>query len=109
WLWNLKDIETVLYHLPQVVTAAQTGATVYVVEGEKDADNLLALGLVATCNPMGAGKWRDRYSEALRGAHVVILPDNDTPGQNHAAQVARSLQGKASRVTLIDLPGLPPK
>jgi len=109
WIWNLDGIEPVLYHLPQVLTAVQTGETVYVVEGEKDADNLCALGLVATCNPMGAGKWRDSYSEALRGAHVVILPDNDAPGQGHAAQVARSLQGKASRITLIDLPGLPPK
>ena len=40
------------------------------VEGEKDADALTALGLTATCNPMGAGKWRDSYTATLAGADL---------------------------------------
>ena len=40
--------------------------TVFVVEGEKDADNLAALGLVSTTNVGGAGKWRESYNDALR-------------------------------------------
>jgi putative DNA primase/helicase len=75
------------------------------VEGEKDADALGGLGLVATTNPHGAGKWRDEYSETLRGAHVVILPDRDEPGRKHADQVARSLWGKASKIKVVELPG----
>ena len=54
--------------------------------GEKDVDNLVQLGLTATTNPMGAGKWQESYSEILKGANVVILPDNDEPGRNHAVQ-----------------------
>jgi hypothetical protein len=73
WLWNLDGITPVLYRLPQVLAAVKSGQTIYIVEGEKDADNLHALGLTATCNAMGAGKWRDSYSEALRGASVVII------------------------------------
>ena len=58
---------------------------------------------------MGAGKWRDSYSEYLRGAKCVILPDNDDPGRKHAQQVARSLYGKAASVKVLELPGLPEK
>jgi 5S rRNA maturation endonuclease (ribonuclease M5) len=109
WLWNLDSIKPVLYKLPEVLKAVQGRQTVYVVEGEKDVDALTALGLTATCNPMGAGKWRDSYSETLRGAQVVILPDNDKPGKNHAAMVAASLHGKAASVKVVELPRLPPK
>ena len=73
WIWNLDGVEPVLYHLPQVIEAIQRGETIYVVEGEKDAEALQALGLTATCNAMGAGKWRPSYSVALRGASVVVV------------------------------------
>jgi putative DNA primase/helicase len=66
WIWNLEGVEPVLYHLPQVMDAIQCDEPIYVVEGEKDAEALQALGLTATCNAMGAGKWRPSYSEALR-------------------------------------------
>src|SRR5690606_4728186 len=75
----------------------------------KDVDNLRALGFTATTNPMGAGKWRDEYSESLRGAHAVILPDNDEPGRQHAERVARSLYGVAASVRVLALPDLPEK
>jgi 5S rRNA maturation endonuclease (ribonuclease M5) len=109
WTWNLKGVQRVLYRLPQVRKAVIGGQTVFVVEGEKDADNLARLGLAATTNPGGAGKWSRDYSEALRGANVVVLPDNDEPGQQHAAKVARSLRGKAASVRVVNLPDLPPK
>lgn len=108
WVWNLKGVRRVLYRLPGLVQA-DPGQPVFVVEGEKDAHNLTVLGLVATTNPQGAGKWRPEYSEALRGRHVVILPDNDEPGRKHAQQVARSLQGVAASVRIVALPGLPEK
>jgi len=42
--------------------------SVLIVEGEKDVEAARKLGLVATCNSGGAGKWRDEYSEMLRGS-----------------------------------------
>jgi hypothetical protein len=63
-VWNLKTFRLVLYHLPAVLTAP----IVFACEGEKDADALTELSLVATTSPMGAGKWRDEYSEFLRAA-----------------------------------------
>ena len=78
---------------------------IYIAEGEKDVDRLWSLKLVATTNPMGAGKWRENYAEALRGADVVIIPDNDGPGHEHANRVGKSLHGVCARVRLMDLPG----
>jgi putative DNA primase/helicase len=106
WIWNLKGIEPGLYRLPEVLEAVQSGRTVYVGEGEKDADRLASLGLTSTTSPMGAKKWRKSHSEALRGAHVVILPDADAPGREHAEKVALSLQSTAASVTVLELPDL---
>jgi putative DNA primase/helicase len=109
WLWDLDGVEPVLYRLPESRQAVEAGQTIYIPEGEKHVDALRALGLAATTNPMGAGTWRDAYSEALRGARVVILPDNDDPGRRHVQQVAQSLQGKAASIKVVQLPWLPEK
>src|SRR5262249_39794834 len=79
-------------------------------EGEKDVDNLRAIGLTATCNPGGAGKWRQEYADCLKSHQcVVILPDNDEAGCGHAKQVAESLTGKVASVKVLELPSLPAK
>jgi hypothetical protein len=108
WVWNLNGVRLVLYRLPELARAPSS-RPVFVAEGEKDVDRLTEMGLVATTNAMGAGKWRLSYAEALTGREVVILPDNDDPGRKHAQQVAQSLQGKAASVKVVDLLGLPPK
>ncbi len=108
WRWKRGGARYVLYRLPQLL-AADPAHPVFLVEGEKCADALAGLGLVATTNAGGAGKWRDEYTEALRGRRVVILPDNDPPGAQHAEAVSRSLAGAASRMLILTLPGLPEK
>ena len=97
----------VLYHSEQLPATRESGATVWVVEGEKDADAAEALGVVAVTNPEGAGKtkWKAKYSEQLRGLPVVVVPDRDDPGWAHAHAVARSLHGIAATVQLLELPG----
>ncbi len=105
WVWNLKGVRLVLYRLPELLKDA-TG-TVFICEGERDVETLEAWGLLATCNAMGAGKWRAEYSEALRGRRVVILLDNDKPGRAHAAAVAAALFNVAASVRIVEFPGLP--
>ncbi len=104
WVNNLRGVRRVIYRLPEVLEAVKNGTTVFVVEGEKDVETLFEWGLVATTNPMGAGKWQDEYSRYLCGADVVIIPDNDDPGRKHAEKVARSLYGIARSVKIIKLP-----
>jgi 5S rRNA maturation endonuclease (ribonuclease M5) len=105
---GLNGARRVPYRLRDLIEADPV-LTLFVVEGEKDADRLRSLGLLATTNAGGAGKWRDEYSEPLRDRSVVILPDNDEPGRKHAAQVARSLKGIAASVKVVELPNLPGK
>jgi hypothetical protein len=109
WSWNVKGVRLIPYRLLDVIRAISKGERVYIVEGEKDADNLAKEGICATCNPMGAGKWSDSLSLHFIDADVVILPDNDEAGQKHAHAVAASLKGNAKTVRILDLPELPPK
>jgi len=111
WINKLDDVRRVLYRLPAVIEAAAAGRTIYVVEGEKDVHTLERLGVIGTTSPGGAGrgKWRDEYSETLRGADVVLLPDNDAPGRAHMRSAAESLTRREAKVRLLELPGVPDK
>jgi hypothetical protein len=105
WLWNLDGIDRVPYRLPEVLSA-DPDEVIFITEGPKDADRLVARGLVATTNCVGAGKWRPEYNQHFRGRNVAILPDNDDAGHHHAEQVAASLHGVAAEVRVLALPGL---
>jgi hypothetical protein len=122
WSWSVKGVRVVPYRLPELMETIANGHTVFVVEGEKDVDNLGTIGITATCNPGGVGKWRDDMSAFFHDADVVILQDNDPqaktpdgelrwhpdgrpvlPGQDHAQDVATSLKDVAARVRVLDL------
>lgn len=110
WINDLKDTRLVLFDLPNILEAKAC----CFVEGEKDALALKAVGVPATCNPMGAGKLKGQQEEhqilePLRGKQVYIIPDNDKPGRDHADELARLLQGIASVIKVVDLDGVPAK
>ena len=108
WSWSIKGVTPLPYRLPELV--AKPDAPVFVVEGEKDADNLAALGFLATCNSGGAKKWPDSLGDYFRGRRVVILPDNDQAGHDHANAIAAKLhRAGAAGVKVLELPNLPPK
>ncbi len=112
WIWNLRGVRPVLYRLPELLS--RSSETIFVCEGEKDVLSLEPMGVLATCNPMGAGKWRHEYAETLSGRTVVVIPDNDPAtdengkshykGQKHAAAVAESLLKHGCEVRIIELP-----
>ena len=58
WTWNIKGVRLVLYRLSELLKRNQE--TVYICEGERDVQTLESAGFLATCNAMGAGKWRVR-------------------------------------------------
>ncbi|MHB0999631.1 MAG: hypothetical protein ACYC27_10315 [Armatimonadota bacterium] len=107
FIYNLNGISRILYKLPEIISRPDD--PVIIVEGEKDVDNLIRHGLLATTNPMGAGKWNDSYNQYLIGRDVVIIPDNDMSGMKHAESIALSLQGVAGSIKIVKLPDLPEK
>ncbi len=101
WIGNLSGVGRVLYRLPEVIAADE----VFFVEGERDVHTVLAGGITATTNSGGASApWLPEYSEALRGKRVVILPDQDEPGQKHTAKIEAALQGIAADVVVVNVP-----
>lgn len=104
WVKGAQQVR-IPYRLPEVIAAD----TVYIVEGEKDADRLAGLGLVATSAPEGAGKWRPELNHWFTGKNVIILADNDEPGRKHADQVHAALKGTAASVRSVHFPMLPEK
>jgi hypothetical protein len=80
-----------LFNLPEVLAAAHEGKPIYIVEGEKDAVAACKAGVVSTSPPDGAGSWRPEFTDALRGARVIIVRDNDLAGRHHAEKVAKAL------------------
>ena len=107
WAWGKGREAWPPYQLHRLVQ--DPDSVVYVVEGEKDADALWQEGLLATCNPGGAGKWPAEYAKHLQGRDVVLLPDNDEAGRDHMEVVGSSLRGWAGSIRTLQLPGLAEK
>jgi len=109
WIYKVKGVRQVPYRLPELL-ASPPNKSFYVVEGEKDVDRQATLGLVATCNAGGAGKWRKEHSECLKDRTVIVIPDNDDAGRDHAQKVAQSLRKNTTQmVRILELPDLPEK
>lgn len=107
WSWSVRGARNVPYRLEDIA-ATDGDDPIYVVEGEKDADALASIGLTATCNAGGAGKWSDDLTRFFSGRLVYILPDNDIAGERHAEAVAKKLSSVAS-ARIIHIPDLPHK
>ena len=106
WIWDLKRTSPILYRLPEL-RRSDRDQTVWIVEGEQDADRLHSLGLIATTSPFGPGKWRRSFNKELRRRQVAVIPDNDRSGIDHAVQVATSIAGVAASVRIAYLPDAP--
>ena len=98
----MDGVRRVLYRLPHVIEAVKNGETVYITEGEKDADRLVREGYCATTAAQGAGKWKTvaGSTKYLLHANVVIIRDNDNAGRQHAADVYRDVRKGAKNVVI---------
>ena len=113
WQGDAGIYGTLLYHLPDVLSAVQQGAPILIAEGEKDIDNLRACGLNATCGLYGAGvlnkkssdltgKWSEDHAKCFDGAEsVVVIADNDAAGEGLAQWICRSLTGRVKELKLL--------
>ncbi|MCS5648192.1 MAG: phage/plasmid primase, P4 family, partial [Dehalococcoidia bacterium] len=96
------------YRLPELLQGVKDSKTILILEGEKDVDSAMDMGLLATTFVGGAGKWRQEYLEYFRGADAVLIPDNDIPGLKGMTEIVKRLHGTASRIRMLELPGLGP-
>ena len=107
WIWSMKDARYVLYNLSNVIKSD----TIFFVEGEKDADNVNKLGLVATTTVGGAAsfaKRADQYSPFLKGKDVFILPDNDKAGYKYADDIENALKSIVNKIKVLKLADVVP-
>ncbi len=103
---SMKGVQRIPYRLPELLQAQKANQPIFVVEGEKCVEALRGLGLVATTNSGGSGKWGNCGQYFQKGINVIIIPDNDEPGRRHALEVAQDLQKRGCSVKLLELPNL---
>lgn len=116
------------YHLPKIIAAGKAGRAIVIVEGEKDVESVESLGIVATCNPFGSGKWgKDwpadwgKWFAGIKSIFIVADKDPETftrtvrgkevtkpflVGQKHAWDVRNKLKaaGVSAMVRLVCMP-----
>lgn len=108
----MVGVTRVPYRLPELLEALAHGRRVVIVEGEAKADLLWKWGIPATCNSEGYGSvkhWAEHAKYFKAGDQIIVLPDNDEPGRDHASVVAANLTEHAATVRVLDLLGLSPK
>ncbi len=100
WVFGAPPKPWPVYRLPEIAGAD----TVVLVEGERCADCLIDLGIAATTSAFGAGKASYTDLSPLAGKNLVIWPDADQPGLDHARDVRTRLEelDPATRVTMLD-------
>lgn len=107
WHRKQSNAPREIYGLPRI--AKKPGLPVLICEGEKATDAAQALFSGFACvswsggtNTVGANRW-----EALKGADVILWPDNDAPGQKAMKDLAAVLKPIARSIRLLDVSSLP--
>jgi putative DNA primase/helicase len=85
-----------LYKLPELASAAR----IYVTEGEKTAEAVRSLGLIATTSAHGAQSPAKSDWTPLAGKDVVVMADNDKAGEGYLTLVKRILSRLEPRPTV---------
>jgi putative DNA primase/helicase len=97
------------YRLPELL-AAPAAEPVFVCEGEKDTNNVAALGLIATTNPGGAKNWQPELAQWFKGKQLIyVLEDNDEPGRIHTTKIMTALREIVPVIVPVTFPELPEK
>lgn len=108
--YSMSGVTRYPYHIDEVLRTAASGGEIVICEGEKDADNIRKLGMTATCNAGGAGKFDPTWAKYFKGASTVyIVADNDPkeknyPGQRHAWKVKAALDAAGVMTDILTMP-----
>jgi hypothetical protein len=109
WVNGWPPGPVIPYRLPELL-AAPASEPVFICEGEKDADNVAALGLVATTNPGGAKVWQPELAQWFKGKQLIyVIEDNDDAGREHARKIIAALHETVPAIVTVAFPELPEK
>jgi len=102
WIWGRGDIPPTLYRLPELLSAPMQDF-VAITEGEKDCDNVRALGL--PCTTSGSwSSWKPEFARHFENRLVAVFHDNDDPGREYVKQIVRDVVPVAGELRVVDLP-----
>ncbi|MBQ2879177.1 MAG: AAA family ATPase, partial [Anaerotignum sp.] len=104
--YGLNGRQKTLFHLPQLIKGIAARERIFYVEGEKDVLTLESMGLIAT-TAGSANDWKPEYSLYFKNADVVILPDNDEPGQALAEKITKDMKNVAARTLIVKTADIP--
>jgi hypothetical protein len=109
WIIGAMPPPRPLYGLRELLAGPNAVARVFVVEGEKAADAGRRVGLLTVTSAGGASAAHQTDWSPLAGRDIVLLPDNDAPGQKYAQSVLSHLVrlSPLPTVRLVRLPDLP--
>ena len=109
-VWNWDGIKQVPYRWPDI----KDHRAIIFVEGEKDADNLHDIDLVATTIAGGSNAWSpllkkqtdfpEKYFSGFD--QVFIIPDNDESGKKFAQETGEHIREYVSKVWIVNIPNL---
>lgn len=106
-VWGLKDVEPLPYNLPKILE--DKDKTIFIVEGEKDADKLNSLGFLATTNSGGSKNWKPNLNKYFKDRRVIIIGDNDSAGYSHIQTISNHLLSEVMSLHFISLEGKVPE
>jgi len=102
-IYNLDGVKAVPYRWPELIAERTTkpDQPVFICEGEKDTDNVRALGLTASCvHGNKDDKWSAEIVAVFRDRDIIILEHKDAPGRKQALNAAKALHDVAKTVRI---------
>lgn len=103
YIWDLQGVVRLLYKLPELIASANSLEPVFIVEGEKDVNNLINIGAIATTNSGGATKWEKSFNKYFQDRDVIIIADKDDIGYDHAEIVSKEIYRSVKSVKIVQL------
>lgn len=102
-----KSFKAIYGSVSAINKAIDDGKTIFIPEGEKDVDSLVKRGYTAFTYG-GANDWQANFADIVKGANVVILADNDTPGKAVANTILQDIQSVVKSVKIcVPMPDIP--
>lgn len=102
-----KSLKAIYGNVKALNKAISEDRLIFLPEGEKDCDTLTKQGYTAFTYG-GSNDWQADFAELVKGANVVILADNDSPGIAVANTILRDIKPvvKSAKI-IVPMPDIP--